>query len=102
MDINQPRPSDQHISADTHATTCPSGHADPIYVNDDLAECAVCGVTYDADTGVEVTSAADPTPAAIEAAARVLAHFSLFNEEKWPKYADVADRMLRAAAQVTS
>jgi hypothetical protein len=37
------------------------------------------------------------TPTMIEAAARVLAHREEFNENKWPKYADTTERMLRAA-----
>jgi hypothetical protein len=28
---------------------CPNGHLDPIYVNDETSECAVCGVRYDAE-----------------------------------------------------
>jgi len=43
----------------TKTANCPNGHADPIYVNDTLAECAVCGLRYDAETG-EVEGAAKP------------------------------------------
>jgi shikimate kinase len=36
----------------------------------------------------------------IEVAARILAHREEFNENRWPKYAEVAERMLRAALAV--
>lgn len=39
-------------------------------------------------------------PTAIETAARILAHREEFNENKWPKYAEVTERMLIAAHDV--
>jgi len=38
----------------TKTANCPNGHADPIYVDDATAECHVCGLRYDADTGAEL------------------------------------------------
>lgn len=38
----------------------------------------------------------------IETAARILAHREEFNENKWPKYAEVTECMLRAAFAVKS